>query len=84
MSNGRNRVLNHCSQYSYSDLDYIQSCLDNERAIKEGRYRDLEGCPSSFGLEEFLGLCYEDTVEDYLEQRNQCEMCWKQALGVSE
>lgn len=83
MSNGKENVLNYCSQFSSYSIEHMENALENKKLIEQEKYEDLNGCPSSYGLDEFNGLCFEETLgEDYSEQSQQCERCWKKALGV--
>lgn len=63
----------------------MQNALENMVYIKEEKYENLNGCPSSYGLDDYLGLCYEEGAEGYEAydaQLEQCKRCWKRALGV--
>jgi hypothetical protein len=82
LSNGKDIILKYCSQYTESSLEHIQNAIDNKRLIEQGRYSELSGCPSSYGLDDFNGLCFEEKVEGNKEQYEQCERCWKKALNV--
>lgn len=78
---GRDTVLKYCSQWSLASYEHIQNAIENKRLIEQERYSELNGCPSSYGLDEFVGLCEEENVS-WKAQDDQCEMCWKKALGV--
>lgn len=84
MSSGKELVLEYCAAIQTHDIDHLQSCIDNERDIKSGKYLqsgwELSGCPSSYGLPEFLGLCFEEEIKGYKEQCEQCRTCWREAL----
>jgi hypothetical protein len=80
MKSGKDVVLEYCSTVKTHDIDHLQSCLDNERDIKNGKYDDLSSCPSSFGLDDFDGLCFEEEVKGLREQYEQCRRCWITAL----
>jgi hypothetical protein len=81
METGKETILNYCKQFSESSIDHIQNCLDNKGMIEKGEYKYLEGCPSSFGLDHFEGLCCEEQEDGLESQYEQCEECWKMALG---
>lgn len=80
-------VLKYCNTFKNVDLEHIGNALENAKLINKGEYRYLNGCPSSFGLDDYVGICEEDMEVDYasLNPRQQfdvCEACWKRALGV--
>jgi hypothetical protein len=77
-------ILAYCREVAESDMDHIQAAKDNLDMITKGEYRNLIGCPNSFGLDDHVGLCETETVEGYYAQCNQCEQCWREALGVDE
>ncbi len=79
---GKDTVLKYCNQFTSISIDHIENAIENKRLIEQGRYSELNGCPSSYGLEEFDGLCDEEEVEFGKAQNEQCEICWKTALGV--
>jgi hypothetical protein len=79
---GEEIVLEYCDNIESNDPLYIQSCLDNARDIrakKQFEY-ELSGCPSSYGLDEWNGLCFDEEVKGYKAQCEQCKNCWIQAL----
>lgn len=82
MNNGKEIVLNYCGQFTNYSIEHMENAIENEELIKQGRYRDLNGCPSSYGLDDYAGLCFEEDVVGNEAQLQQCESCWKKALGV--
>lgn len=82
MSTGKDTVLKYCSQYSQSSIEHMENCIWNKGCIEKGDYSSLAGCPSTYGL-EFDGLCFEEKVEGYAAQTEQCERCWKHALNMN-
>lgn len=84
MKSGKEIVLNYCKEVLTNDIDHLQSCKDNEIDIKSGKYLkdnyELSGCPSNYGLDEVDGLCFEEEVKGYQNQKKQCISCWKKAL----
>lgn len=83
----KKKVLDYCEKFVRIDFEHICAAQDNFRAIKEERYSDLAGCPSGFGLDDYVGLCELETEEvlekqSYTDACDMCEKCWKQALGV--
>lgn len=84
MKNGKEIVLNYCKNIKIHDIEHLKNCLDNEYLIEQGKYDELAGCPSNYGLDDYVGLCErEDVGKDYHKQEEQCERCWKLALGIS-
>jgi hypothetical protein len=79
---GKDVILEYCDTVKTHDIDHLQSCLDNERDIRNGKTKDLSGCPSSYGLDDFDGLCFEEEVKGYKAQCEQCNRCWAQALEL--
>lgn len=79
---GKDAVLNYCNQFSNVSIEHIEHARENAKMIENGQYRFLNGCPSSYGLDAFSGLCVEEEVENNDEQIDQCEECWKKALNV--
>lgn len=79
----KNVILNYCNQYSDSMISHIENCQWNKEQIKKEEYSKLEGCPSSFGLDDYDRLCFTEDVAAH-KQSEQCESCWKKALGVKE
>lgn len=79
-------VLAYCSQYSRSSIEHMEQAIENKRLIEQGRYSELSGCPSNFGIDDHVGLCEIEETVDYTENQkmDMCERCWKQALGVQE
>lgn len=44
----------------------------------------LNGCPSTYGLDDYVGLCEEEDVGQYFKKQNlQCLNCWKKALDAN-
>lgn len=83
MSNGKEIVLNYCKTVKTHDIEHLQHAIENQRYIEKGDYEMLNGCPSTYGLDDHVGLCEtEDVGQDYEKQKEQCLKCWKQALGV--
>lgn len=76
-----NKILDYCTRLSKNDTEHIEQAKENKWLIEQGRYRELNGCPSAFGLDDYIGLCEVEEVEQS-EQFNQCEQCWKKALEV--
>ncbi|MED3550179.1 hypothetical protein [Cytobacillus praedii] len=79
MRKGKDIGIEYCSNLVTQDIDHLQSCLDNERDIKNGKYNGLSGCPSTFGMDNFDGLCFEEEIKGLSQQ---CRNCWKTALEM--
>jgi hypothetical protein len=62
----------------------MEDAIENKRLIEEGEFRYLNGCPSSYGLDHYVGLCEEEKIIGNVSQMDQCECCWRKALNVSE
>lgn len=75
-------INSYCEKLKKIDIKHIEEAVENKRLIEEGKYRELNGCPQNFGLENYIGLCEIEKVEETLQQINQCERCWKKALNV--
>lgn len=75
-------ILKYCTQFNDASIEHIANCIDNKWLIEQERYIELNGCPSSYGLDDFDGLCFVEKVEGNEAQLDQCERCWKEALGV--
>lgn len=85
MSNGKEVILNYCKTVQTHDIDHLQSAIENTKYIEKGEYHMLNGCPSTYGLDDFVGLCeIEDVGQDWERQSKQCLSCWKKALEVDE
>lgn len=82
----KEKVLAYCGQFSRSTVEHMEESIENKRLIEQERYRELNGCPSNFGLDEHVGLCETEETDEYTEPQkmDMCERCWKQALGVDE
>lgn len=82
MKSGKEIILEYCDNVKTHDIDHLQSCLDNANDIRANKYLEYElsGCPSSYGLKEWDGLCFEEEVKGYKAQCEQCKRCWIQAL----
>ncbi len=82
MRSGEEIVLEYCDTIKTHDIDHLRSCLNNARDIREGKHfkYELSGCPSSYGLDEWDGLCFEEEVKGFKAQSEQCKKCWIQAL----
>lgn len=79
---GKDAVLNYCNQFSNVSVEHIEHAIENAKLIEQGRYRELNGCPSSYGRDDFPGLCFEEDVEGNDAKMDQCERCWIKALEV--
>jgi CspA family cold shock protein len=80
----RCRILNYCNQFSIYSIEHIENAIKNKSLIEQGKYNILNGCPSSYGLDEYVGLCETEKEIKREAQRSQCERCWKKALGDVE
>lgn len=82
MRSGEEIILEYCDNVETHDIDHLVSSLDNAKDIRAKNHLEYElsGCPSSFGLDEWDGLCFEEEVEGYKAQCEQCKKCWIQAL----
>ena len=85
----KEKVLEYCKRFTMPDLSHIENAIDNARMIEKGEYKYLNGCPSAYGLDDYVGICEEMKDGEYealgmAEQENVCEACWKRALGVEE
>lgn len=81
----KDAILKYCDQFSESSIEHIQNALENKYLIERGEYRFLNGCPSSYGLDDYMGLCETEEKKgngSNKEFEDMCEMCWKKALGV--
>ena len=80
----KRKVLRYCSQFSASFIQHMEQAIENKRLIEQERYRELNGCPSNFGLDNHIGLCEIEETADYTEEQktDMCDRCWKQALEV--
>jgi hypothetical protein len=82
-SSAKETVLHYCRTVQTHDIHHLQNCLDNEKLIEKCEYRQMSGCPSSYGLDNHVGLCEIEAVGDDIKKgMDQCEACWKQALGA--
>lgn len=82
MSNGKDTILKYCNQFSIYSVEHMENAIENSRLIEQGKYGELNGCPSNYGLDDFKGLCFEEEVEGNEAQLEQCERCWKKALDL--
>lgn len=82
MSNRKETILKYCSQFSSVTIEHMENAIENKKLIEEGRYRELNGCPSSFGLEDYEGLCETEETDNYTNKQkmDMCERCWNKAL----
>lgn len=80
----KEKILNYCNQFSKFSIEHMEQAIENKRLIEQERYSELNGCPSNFGLEDHIGLCEIEEIDNYTEEQkaDMCERCWKQALGV--
>lgn len=82
MSKGKELILHYCKNVETHNIDHLQQAIENERYIESGEYDMLNGCPSTYGLDDYVGLCEtEDVGEEYEKQKKQCLNCWKKALN---
>lgn len=81
--NGYDIILNYCNQFSQSAIEHMENCIWNKRHIEKGEYSQLVGCPQNYGHEDAIELCeIDDMNHDLNKQMEQCEDCWRKALGV--
>lgn len=84
MSEKRELILNYCKTLQTHDVEHLQSAIENQRLIEKGEYDMLNGCPSTYGLDDYVGLCEEEDVgQDFKKQNLQCLNCWKKALDAN-
>lgn len=75
----REKIVEECKSHkgNYKDIQILLSYEADAFAASHGTYK-FEGCPYSYDcLENSEELC---EVEE-LESDDQCERCWKKALG---
>lgn len=80
---GKEVVINFCENVETHDIDYLENVLNNLHVLKKNQpVADLSGCPSSYGLEYYEGLCFqEDTKNMSLKEKEKmCNDCWRKAL----
>lgn len=83
MSNGKEIILTYCRKVETHDIDHLQSAIENQRYIENEEYHLLNGCPITYGLDDYIGLCeIENVGRDWAKQSKQCLDCWTQALQV--
>lgn len=83
MITGKEIILNYCSTVKTHDIEHLQKAIENEKYIKAEKYEMLNGCPSTYGLDNHIGLCEKENIEnDFVLQDEQCLKCWKEALEV--
>lgn len=85
MKTGKDIILEYCKTIETHDPDYLRDAIDNGKDIENGRYiqegHEFAGCPTSYGLDEWEGLCENEKVEGWPAQREQCKKCWTMALN---
>lgn len=86
---GKDKILDYCDKQIPVDTTHIENALENARMIRKGEYRYLNGCPATYGHDDYIGICEElpDVILDSLslkESDDMCEACWKRALGIKE
>ena len=84
MSSEREIILNYCKTVETNDIEHLQNAIENARYIKDSDYKMMNGCPSTYGLDEHVGLCEIEETDDYKEPQktDMCNRCWKQVLGI--
>lgn len=80
----KNKIIEYCKELGKIDTKHIEEAVENKRLIEAGKYRELNGCPQNFGLDDYVGLCeIEKEPKSYQDELNQCERCWKKALNIN-
>jgi len=84
MKTGKEIILDYCENIKTGDIDHLQACIDIRESLKRNfidKTYLLSHCPSTFGLDKFIGECEKESVGiDSKEQIKQCELCWDRAL----
>lgn len=79
----KDKFVNYCEKLEKLDVKHIEEAVENKYLVEKGKYRQLNGCPQNFGVDDYVGLCEIEEVQGIIEQTNQCERCWKKALNVN-
>jgi hypothetical protein len=81
LENGKEIILNYCKTVKTHDIDHLQSSIENVWYIEKNDYEMLNGCPSTYGLDDYVGFCeIENVGQEWEKQKEQCLKCWKNAL----
>jgi hypothetical protein len=98
MKTGKEIIMNYCKNVQCHDIDHLSNCEDvliELRKVDKGKefeYTNVDVCPSSYGLDDFVGTCQlskenEDTYDclantDWDKMCEFCQKCWLQALNL--
>ena len=80
---GKKQLLIFAKNVETHDIDYLENVLNNLHVLKKHQPgAHLSGCPSSYGLEYYEGLCFQANTENMSlkEKEKMCNDCWKKAL----
>jgi hypothetical protein len=78
-------ILKYCKTVKTHDIDHLQDAIENARYIESGEYKMMNGCPSSYGVEEHVGICEIEEHKDWDINKltDMCNRCWKNVLDIS-
>lgn len=78
----KDTIYTYCKTVRTHDIDHLHNALENARYIEKAEYEQMNGCPSSYGLEDHVGICEIENTDAYtqLQIMNMCHRCWKNVL----
>lgn len=77
----KEKILEYCKNYKSDDI-YSLMVRDDIVIGLSGENKKmylLSGCPTSWGLEDFLGICYNKDV--IVDSDSLCMECWDRVLN---
>ena len=83
---GKEKVINYCNRMLEEiSVEHLEACQEVRDLLKcEDNDYLTDYCPSSYGLDNYKGLCEINNESDklliYDEQVDQCKKCWEIAL----
>jgi hypothetical protein len=85
METGKEIIMKYCRKTGRQDISHIENCVENLGYLENNEIDKLEGCPSNYGLNYYVGVCERDgltsTNTSSKELVEKCKECWEIALN---